>query len=108
MSKKLYVGNLPYETTADDLKTAFSAIGSVESAVVISDKFSGRSKGFGFVEMASDEEAATAIESMNGKDMGGRNITVSEARPMEDRPARGGQGGGFNRGGGYNRGGFDR
>lgn len=103
MAKKLYVGNLSYNTTGDMLKDTFAQAGTVESATVISDKFSGRSKGFGFVEMSSDEEAAKAIEMFNGKELDGRSVTVNEARPMEDRPKRD-----FNRGGGgrdFNRGG---
>jgi len=101
MAKKLYVGGLPYSTTNDELKDHFSAAGSVESATIIMDKMSGRSKGFGFVEMSSDEEAQNAVSMFNGKDFGGRNLTVNEARPMEERPARTGGGGG---GGGFNRG----
>ena len=96
MAKKLYVGGLPYSTTDDRLREVFSAAGAVESASVIVDRMSGRSKGFGFVEMTSDEEAQTAIDMFNGKDMDGRTITVNEARPREERP-RGA--GGFNRGG---------
>lgn len=88
MGKKLYVGNLPYSITDESLKSAFSAAGNVESAIIIMDKMSGRSKGFGFVEMSSDEEAQAAIDSMNGKELEGRNITVNEARPMEARPPR--------------------
>ncbi len=106
MAKKLYVGSLSYSTTDDQLKEHFSAAGTVESATVIVDKFSGRSKGFGFVEMATDEEAQKAIEMFNGKDMSGRTIVVNEARPMEARAPRSG---GFNRGGGRGfggRGGF--
>jgi RNA recognition motif-containing protein len=103
MAKKLYVGGLPYSTNEDALKSAFSQAGTVESAVIIIDKMSGRSKGFGFVEMASDDEATAAIEMWNGKEFEGRTITVNEARPMEARPPR--RDGGFNRGGG-NRGGF--
>lgn len=98
VSTKLYVGSLPYSTTDDELKDLFSQHGSVVSASVIMDKFSGRSKGFGFVEMSSDEEAQAAIAALNGTDMGGRNVVVNEARPMTDRPPR--TGGGFNRGGG--------
>ena len=101
MAKKLYVGGLPYSTTNDELKDHFSAAGSVDSAVIIMDKMSGRSKGFGFVEMSSDEEAQNAISMFNGKDFGGRNLTVNEARPMEERAPRTGGGGG---GGGFNRG----
>jgi len=83
MSNKLYVGGLPYETTEDELKDFFAQAGTVSSATVITDRASGRSKGFGFVEMSSDEEAKKAIEMFNGKDFGGRNITVDEARPMK-------------------------
>lgn len=108
MAKKLYVGNLPYSATEDSLREFFSQAGTVESAAIITDKMSGRSKGFGFVEMSADEEAQAAIDTLNGKDMDGRAITVNEARPKEDRPQ-----GGFNRsrggfGGGNrdNRGGF--
>jgi RNA recognition motif-containing protein len=111
MAKKLYVGGLPYATTDTELKEAFSGAGAVESAVVIMDKMTGRSKGFGFVEMSSDEEAQKAVEMMNGKDFGGRTLTVNEARPMEDRPrrdARGGGGGGYGGGGGGGYGGGSR
>lgn len=97
MAKKLYVGGLPYSATDDQLRQHFSQAGNVESAQVVIDKFSGRSRGFGFVEMATDEEANKAIEMLNGQDFGGRNITVNEARPMEARAPRQG---GFNRGGG--------
>ena len=99
MAKKLYVGGLPYSTTDTELKDAFSQAGTVTSAVIIMDKMSGRSKGFGFVEMSSDEEAQKAIEMWNGKDFGGRSLTVNEARPMEDRPRRDFRGGGNDRGG---------
>lgn len=102
MAKKLYVGGLSYDTTENALKEAFSQAGTVESATIIIDKISGRSKGFGFVEMSSDEEAQKAIETLNGKELDGRNITVNEARPMESRPRQGG----FDRGGGGGRGGF--
>ena len=102
MSKKLYVGNLSFNTNTDGLREAFEKAGPVEDAVVMSDKMTGRSRGFGFVTMATDEGAAAAIEMYNGKDMDGRQVTVNEARPMTERPARSG---GFNRGGGYNRGG---
>ena len=101
MAKKLYVGGLPYATTDSELKDAFSQCGAVESAVIIMDKMSGRSKGFGFVEMSSDEDAQKAIDTMNGKDFGGRTLTVNEARPMEERPRRDFRGGGGNGGGGY-------
>jgi len=99
MAKKLFVGNLPYTATDAELKDMFATAGTVESAVVIMDKMTGRSKGFGFVEMSSEDEAAHAIESLNGKDLGGRGITVNEARPMTERPPRQAGGGGFSRGG---------
>ena len=103
MAKKLYVGGLSYSTTEAALKDTFSAAGTVESAMVIMDKMTNRSKGFGFVEMSTEEEAQKAIEMFNGKDIDGRNVTVNEARPMEPRDNRGG----FNRrGGGDRRGGF--
>jgi RNA recognition motif-containing protein len=95
MAKKLYVGGLPYSTTDSELADAFSQAGSVQSAVIIMDRMSGRSKGFGFVEMTSDDEAQKAIDMWNGKDFGGRTLTVNEARPMEARPRGGGGGGGF-------------
>ncbi|MFH1392524.1 MAG: RNA-binding protein [bacterium] len=88
MNKKLYVGSLSYNTTEDALKDAFSQAGTVESAAIITDKMSGRSKGFGFVEMASDEEAQAAIDMWNGKELDGRAIVVNEARPMTERPER--------------------
>ena len=103
MAKKLYVGGLPYATTDVELKDAFAQAGTVTSAVIIMDRMTGRSKGFGFVEMSSDEEAQKAVDTMNGKEFGGRTLTVNEARPMEERP-RGGGGGGY-RGGG-DRGGY--
>jgi RNA recognition motif-containing protein len=102
MSTKLYVGNLSFRTTSDDLKEAFSQAGTVESASVIEDRETGRSRGFGFVEMATPEEAAAAIEQFNGKDMGGRNLTVNEAKPKADRGG-GGRGGGYGGGGGRDR-----
>jgi RNA recognition motif-containing protein len=94
MAKKLFVGNLSYSTGSDALKDAFSQSGTVESAVVITDKMSGRSKGFGFVEMSTEDEARSAIDMWNGKEIDGRAVTVNEARPMEERPRRD-----FNRGG---------
>lgn len=102
MGKKLYVGNLPYTATEDELKSMFSQAGTVESTAVITDKFSGRSKGFGFVEMATPEEAQNAIQMLNQSDMGGRKLSVSEARPKEDRGPRN-FGGGYKKdfGGGY-------
>jgi len=104
MAKKLYIGGLPYSTTDDQLRDAFAEAGTVESATIIIDKMSGRSKGFGFVEMSSEEEAQKAIDMWNGKDFGGRSLTVNEARPMEERPRTGGNGGGFR--GGNDRGGY--
>ncbi|MBU2579893.1 RNA-binding protein [Patescibacteria group bacterium] len=86
MSKKLYVGGLPYSTTEDTLKEAFEKAGAVDSTAIITDKMSGRSRGFGFVEMTNDEDAPKAIEMWNGKEFEGRNLTVNEARPMEQRP----------------------
>ncbi|HYW72201.1 MAG TPA: RNA-binding protein [Pyrinomonadaceae bacterium] len=100
MATKLYVGNLPFQTTSDELRDHFAQAGSVESASVVEDRMTGRSRGFGFVEMATPEEAAAAIEQLNGKDFGGRNLTVNEARPRTDRGGGGGYGGGGNRGGG--------
>jgi cold-inducible RNA-binding protein len=86
MAKKLYVGGLPYATTDAELRDAFSECGTVVSATIIIDKMSGRSKGFGFVEMSTDEEAQKGIDRWNGKEFGGRTLTVNEARPMEERP----------------------
>lgn len=86
--KKLFVGGLSYETTEDTLKEVFQEAGTVESANVIIDRMSGRSKGFGFVEMSTEEEAQKAIEMFNGKEIDGRALTVNEARPMEERPRR--------------------
>ena len=103
MAKKLYVGGLPYSTTDDELKEAFAQAGAVTSAVVIMDKMSGRSKGFGFVEFGSDDNAQKAIDLWNGKDFGGRTLTVNEARPMEERPRRDNRGGGGDWGGGGRR-----
>jgi cold-inducible RNA-binding protein len=99
MATKLYVGNLPFQTTSDDLREHFAQAGNVESAQVVEDRMTGRSRGFGFVEMTTPEEAAAAIEQFNGKDFKGRNLTVNEARPRTDR-APGGGGGYGNRGGG--------
>ena len=86
MGKKLYIGNLPFSVTDDQLRDHFSQAGTVTSAQVIMDRLSGRSKGFGFVEMSTDEEAAKAISQFNGQDLAGRALTVSEARPKEPRP----------------------
>ena len=88
MAKKLYVGGLPYATTEDQLKDLFAQAGTVESGIIIMDKMTGRSKGFGFVEMSSDEEASQAIEMFDKKEYEGRTLTVNEARPMEPRPKR--------------------
>jgi RNA recognition motif-containing protein len=113
MATKLYVGNLSFKTTSDDLREHFSQAGEVESASVIEDRETGRSRGFGFVEMATPEGAKAAIEQFNGKDLNGRNLTVNEARPKTDRGGgggRGGYGGGRDRGGrggyGDDRGGY--
>jgi cold-inducible RNA-binding protein len=122
MAKRLFIGGLPFSSTEDELKTLFAQAGTVTSATIIIDKFSGRSKGFGFVEMSSDEEATKAIETLNNTEMGGRKLIVAEAKPMEERRpdgddrrggGRGGYGGGRDRGGyggrggggGYSRGG---
>ncbi len=116
MGNKLYVGNLPYTVRDEDLQQAFGAFGSVNSAKVMMERDTGRSKGFGFVEMGSDAEAQSAIEGMNGQSLGGRSLVVNEARPMEARPPRsggggfggprGGGGGGYGGGGGGGEGGF--
>jgi cold-inducible RNA-binding protein len=95
MAKKLYVGNLSYDTSDGDLQEMFGAFGTVQSAQIVMDRDTGRSKGFGFVEMSSDQEAQAAIKALNGKEAGGRSLTVNEARPREDRGGgRGGYGGG--------------
>ena len=104
MSKKLYVGNLAFQTTSQELQQLFGQAGTVESASVIEDRDTGRSKGFAFVEMSTDAEATSAIEQFNGKEVGGRTLKVNEARPRENRS--GGFGG--NRGGGGGGGGFGR
>ena len=113
MGNKLYVGNLPYSYRDDDLQQAFSQYGAVASAKVMMERDTGRSKGFGFVEMGSAAEAQAAIQGMNGQQVGGRGLVVNEARPMEQRPRGfgGGNGGGFGGGreggfGGGDRGGF--
>ena len=105
MATKLYVGGLPYSTQEDALREHFSQAGTVTSATIIMDKMSGRSKGFGFVEMGSDEEAQKAISMFDGQEFDGRKLTVNEARPMEARPPRTGGSGGF---GGGNRSGGRR
>lgn len=89
MAKRLFVGNLPFSATEEELKTMFSEAGEVSSVAIITDKFSGRSRGFGFVEMANDEEADKAIETLNGRELGDRAIVVNEARPMAERGERG-------------------
>ena len=94
MSMKLYVGNLSFQTSSDDLNQLFAQAGTVESASVVEDRETGRSRGFGFVEMSSKEEATKAIEQFNGKEVNGRNLNVNEAKPREDRGNRGGGGGG--------------
>jgi len=106
MGNKLYVGNLPYSVRDEDLQQSFGQFGSVTSAKVMMERDTGRSKGFGFVEMGSDAEAQAAINGMNGQPLGGRSVVVNEARPMEARPPRsGGFGGGGGGGGGYGGGG---
>src|SRR3982750_153373 len=106
MAKKLYVGNLSYEVDSSELEQMFGAHGQVLSAQIINDRDTGRSKGFGFVEMANDDEAEAAIAALNGQQHGGRALTVNEARPKEDRGGGGGGGrGGFGGGGGGGRGG---
>src|SRR5436190_3504744 len=100
MGRKLYVGNLAYSVTDSSLEQLFAAHGSVQSAQVIMDRDTGRSKGFGFVEMGSDQEAQAAIQAMNGKEIDGRALTVNEARPKEGGGGRGGSGRGGPRGGG--------
>ena len=114
MSKKLYVGNLTYDVKESDLEALFAPFGSVQSAQVIVDRDTNRSKGFGFVEMGSDSEAQAAIQALNGKDHGGRNLTVNEAKPREERGGggggyggrSGGGGGGYGGGGGGRSGGY--
>ena len=100
MATKLYVGGLPYSTQEDALKELFAQAGNVVSAVIIMDKMSGRSKGFGFVEMSTNEEAQNAISMFNDQEFEGRKLTVNEARPMEARPPRTGGNGGYGGGGG--------
>ena len=110
MSMKLYVGNLSFQTSSEDLQQLFSQAGTVESASVVEDRDTGRSRGFGFVEMSSKEEGEAAIQQFNGKDLNGRNLTVNEARPRENRGGGGGGGrggyGGNRGGGGGGRGGY--
>ena len=110
MGNKLYVGNLPYQVRDSDLEQAFSQFGQVTSAKVMMERETGRSKGFGFVEMSSDQEAQVAIGALNGKELDGRTLTVNEARPKEGGGGRGGHGGGgrggYGGGGGGGRGGY--
>jgi RNA recognition motif-containing protein len=106
VGNKLYVGNLPYSVRDESLQQAFSQFGAVTSAKVMMDRDTGRSKGFGFVEMGSDAEAQAAIRGMNGQPLDGRAIVVNEARPKEDRPGGGSGGGGRGYGGGGGRGGY--
>ena len=108
MTMRLYVGNLNFKTTGEDLQELFGQVGQVESASVVTDRETGRSRGFGFVEMASNEDGQRAIEQFNGKEFNGRNLTVNEARPREDRGGYGGGGGrgGYGGGGGGGRGGY--
>jgi len=108
MGKKLYVGNLSYDASSSDLEQMFSAHGTVESATIIADRDTGRSKGFGFVEMSSEDEAQAAIDALNGTNQGGRDIKVNEAKPMERRSGGGGGGYRGGRGGGGGGGGRDR
>jgi RNA recognition motif-containing protein len=108
MGRKLYVGNLAYGVSSSDLEQMFAEFGTVQSAQVIVDRDTGRSKGFGFVEMGSDQEAQAAIAAMSGKEVDGRQLTVNEARPREDRGGGGGGGGGGGRGGGRGYGGGGR
>lgn len=105
MSMKLYIGNLPFQTSGPDLEELFASIGAVESASVVEDRETGRSRGFGFVEMANQEDGEKAIAELNGTEFGGRTIKVNEARPREDRGrgAHGGDGGGGRSGGRSNR-----
>lgn len=106
MGKKLYVGNLSYQVDSSELEQLFSQHGTVESAQIINDRETGRSKGFGFVEMSSDSEAQAAIAALNGQEHGGRALTVNEAKPREERSGGGGGRGGYGGGGGGGRGGY--
>ncbi len=103
MATKLYVGNLSFNTTEGDLLRMFEEVGAVSSCTIIMDKFTNKSRGFGFVEMGAEEDARKAIDEFNGKSIDGRPLTVNEARPREDRGGGGGGGGGFGGGGGRGR-----
>ncbi len=105
MAKRIYVGGLPYSATEEDLENLFSASGTVKEATVVTDRYTGQAKGFGFVEMDNDADADAAINALNGTQMGGRTLTVNEAKPREERPRGGGGGGYGGGGGGGNRGG---
>jgi len=105
MAKRIYVGGLPYSATEEDLENLFSSAGSVKDVSIITDRYTGQAKGFGFVEMDSDADADAAIAALNGTQMGGRTLTVNEAKPREDRPRSGGGYGGGGGGGGYGGGG---
>lgn len=100
MAKRIYVGGLPYSATEEDLENLFASAGAVKEVSIITDRYTGQAKGFGFVEMDNDAEADAAISSLNGTQMGGRTLTVNEAKPREDRPRGGGGGGGYGGGGG--------
>jgi RNA recognition motif-containing protein len=104
MAKRIYVGGLPYSATEEDLENLFSSQGAVKDATIITDRYTGQAKGFGFVEMEDDAEAEKAINALNGTQMGGRTLTVNEAKPREERPRSGG-GGGYGGGGGRGGGG---
>ena len=108
MAKRIYVGGLPYSATEEDLERLFSATGSVKEVTIITDRYTGQAKGFGFVEMDDDAEADAAIAQLNGSQMGGRTLTVNEAKPREERPRGGGGGGYGGGGGGYGGGGGGR
>lgn len=105
MARRIYVGGLPYSATEEDLENLFSSHGAVKDATVITDKYTGQAKGFGFIEMEDDAEAEKAINALNGAQMGGRTLTVNEAKPREERPRSGGGGYGGGGGGGYSGGG---
>src|SRR5580692_4995121 len=106
MAKRIYVGGLPYSATEEDLENLFASAGTVKEATIVTDRYTGQAKGFGFVEMENDAEAESAINSLNGTQMGGRTLTVNEAKPREERPRGGGGGGGYGGGGGRGGGGY--